>query len=280
MYIIPTWSPQNWDGIIYPWILSKWVFAPKFQFLCFDFLGVPDSICIWGCFYIFSQYTIHLTQLQFQGRSTSVFNSISCPKLWTLQKISRAKVPKMSKKMLIFGCFERWSPSSRALGWWFVGPLKASIWLRIGFVGQEPVLFNTTVRANLMYGLDESDTHVNDEYVRKCLFLRIWSGGLRRLVTWMGWAIWWCSGSLGDVFHSHPPKVQIMKPQVDIFHKNLLHQILLHSDFHPLHFGSWQTWRQIRSWQILLIGLIACMVLFQCRSICGFFRVVPEYDYE
>eukprot|EP00434_Breviolum_minutum_P013893 symbB.v1.2.012251.t1/scaffold843.1/size158467/2 len=39
---------------------------------------------------------------------------------------------------------------------------------QIGFVGQEPVLFNTTVRANLMYGLDESDTHVNDEYVRKC----------------------------------------------------------------------------------------------------------------
>ena len=37
------------------------------------------------------------------------------------------------------------------------------------------MLFNTTVRANLMYGLDESDTHVNDEYVRKCLFLRIWS---------------------------------------------------------------------------------------------------------
>ena len=39
---------------------------------------------------------------------------------------------------------------------------------QIGFVGQEPVLFNTTVRANLMYGLDESDTHVNEEYVRKC----------------------------------------------------------------------------------------------------------------
>lgn len=43
---------------------------------------------------------------------------------------------------------------------------------RIGFVGQEPILFNTTVRANLLYGIDEAvDTHVTDEYLRKCLGL-------------------------------------------------------------------------------------------------------------
>jgi len=39
---------------------------------------------------------------------------------------------------------------------------------QIGFVGQEPVLFNTTVRANLMYGIDEGDTHLTDDYLRKC----------------------------------------------------------------------------------------------------------------
>ena len=41
-------------------------------------------------------------------------------------------------------------------------------WRRqIGFVGQEPVLFNTTVRANIMYGLDDGET-VSDEYVSQC----------------------------------------------------------------------------------------------------------------
>jgi len=41
-------------------------------------------------------------------------------------------------------------------------------WRRqIGFVGQEPVLFNTSVRANIMYGLDDGET-VSDEYVSQC----------------------------------------------------------------------------------------------------------------
>ena len=39
---------------------------------------------------------------------------------------------------------------------------------QIGFVGQEPVLFNTSVRENLMYGLDDSDSHVNEAFVKKC----------------------------------------------------------------------------------------------------------------
>jgi len=41
-------------------------------------------------------------------------------------------------------------------------------WRRqIGFVGQEPILFNTSVRANIMYGLDDGET-VSDEYVSQC----------------------------------------------------------------------------------------------------------------
>ena len=41
-------------------------------------------------------------------------------------------------------------------------------WRRqIGFVGQEPILFNTTVRANILYGLDDGET-VSDEYVSQC----------------------------------------------------------------------------------------------------------------
>eukprot|EP00439_Symbiodinium_sp_Y106_P024056 s2066_g2.t3 len=41
-------------------------------------------------------------------------------------------------------------------------------WRRqIGFVGQEPVLFNTTVRSNIMYGLSD-DESVSEEYIRKC----------------------------------------------------------------------------------------------------------------
>ncbi|CAE7751331.1 ABCB1, partial [Symbiodinium pilosum] len=41
-------------------------------------------------------------------------------------------------------------------------------WRRqIGFVGQEPVLFNTTVRNNILYGLSEGET-VTEEYIKKC----------------------------------------------------------------------------------------------------------------
>ncbi|OLQ10644.1 Multidrug resistance protein 1 [Symbiodinium microadriaticum] len=41
-------------------------------------------------------------------------------------------------------------------------------WRRqIGFVGQEPVLFNTTVRNNILYGLEEGET-VTEEYIKKC----------------------------------------------------------------------------------------------------------------
>ena len=41
-------------------------------------------------------------------------------------------------------------------------------WRRqIGFVGQEPILFNTTVRANILYGLDDGET-VSDEYISQC----------------------------------------------------------------------------------------------------------------
>lgn len=38
---------------------------------------------------------------------------------------------------------------------------------QIGFVGQEPILFNANVRTNLMYGVDESD-QVTEEYLRQC----------------------------------------------------------------------------------------------------------------
>ena len=36
---------------------------------------------------------------------------------------------------------------------------------QIGFVGQEPVLFNTSVRNNVLYGV-EGD--VDEEYIKKC----------------------------------------------------------------------------------------------------------------
>ncbi|CAJ1374273.1 unnamed protein product [Effrenium voratum] len=35
------------------------------------------------------------------------------------------------------------------------------------FVGQEPVLFNTSVRNNILYGLDENDT-VDEKWISKC----------------------------------------------------------------------------------------------------------------
>ncbi|CAJ1362610.1 unnamed protein product [Effrenium voratum] len=38
---------------------------------------------------------------------------------------------------------------------------------QIGFVGQEPVLFNTSVRNNILYGLDENDT-VDEKWISKC----------------------------------------------------------------------------------------------------------------
>ncbi|CAJ1359168.1 unnamed protein product, partial [Effrenium voratum] len=38
---------------------------------------------------------------------------------------------------------------------------------QIGFVGQEPILFNTSVRNNILYGLDENET-VTEEYIKKC----------------------------------------------------------------------------------------------------------------
>ena len=38
---------------------------------------------------------------------------------------------------------------------------------QIGFVGQEPVLFNTTVQKNIMYSLEEGET-VSPEYVKRC----------------------------------------------------------------------------------------------------------------
>ena len=57
------------------------------------------------------------------------------------------------------GFFPQESVFLRNIRWWRK---------QIGFVGQEPVLFNTTVRENLMYGLDASDTHVNDDFVKRC----------------------------------------------------------------------------------------------------------------
>ncbi|CAL1142099.1 unnamed protein product [Cladocopium goreaui] len=38
---------------------------------------------------------------------------------------------------------------------------------QIGFVGQEPVLFNTTVRNNILYGLEDGET-VTPEYIAEC----------------------------------------------------------------------------------------------------------------
>ncbi|CAE7217756.1 ABCB1 [Symbiodinium natans] len=53
---------------------------------------------------------------------------------------------------------ERLALSSVNIRWWR---------RQIGFVGQEPVLFNTTVRSNIMYGLSD-DEQVSEDYVRKC----------------------------------------------------------------------------------------------------------------
>jgi len=38
---------------------------------------------------------------------------------------------------------------------------------QIGFVGQEPILFNTTVRANVTYGFEEGET-VSEEWLERC----------------------------------------------------------------------------------------------------------------
>ncbi|CAK9045272.1 ATP-dependent translocase ABCB1 (ATP-binding cassette sub-family B member 1) (Multidrug resistance protein 1) (P-glycoprotein 1) (Phospholipid transporter ABCB1) (CD antigen CD243) [Durusdinium trenchii] len=39
---------------------------------------------------------------------------------------------------------------------------------QIGFVGQEPILFNTTVKNNIMYGLDDDDKPPTKEYIEQC----------------------------------------------------------------------------------------------------------------
>lgn len=38
---------------------------------------------------------------------------------------------------------------------------------QIGFVGQEPILFNSTVRENILYGM-EKDDQVTEEHIKKC----------------------------------------------------------------------------------------------------------------
>ncbi|CAE7260932.1 ABCB1 [Symbiodinium pilosum] len=53
---------------------------------------------------------------------------------------------------------ERMALSTVNIRWWR---------RQIGFVGQEPVLFNTTVRSNIMYGLSDDET-VSEDYVKKC----------------------------------------------------------------------------------------------------------------
>mmetsp|Transcript_30535 Transcript_30535/g.54595 ORF Transcript_30535/g.54595 Transcript_30535/m.54595 type:complete len:1272 (-) Transcript_30535:403-4218(-) len=46
--------------------------------------------------------------------------------------------------------------------------LNIRFWRRqVGFVGQEPVLFNTTVRENIMYGLDDGET-ISTERLEEC----------------------------------------------------------------------------------------------------------------
>ena len=260
MYINPTWSPQNLDNISLN--TFKMIVCPKISIFVLRFFGGARFNMYLGVLYIFNQYTRHLTQLQFQGRSTSVFNSISCPKPWTLQKTQGPRFQTCPRRWRFLVVLNADLPVPELSVGGLLAPLKASRWLRIGFVGQEPVLFNTTVRANLMYGLDESDTHVNDEYVRKCLFLRIWSMGRVAEVSDMD--------GLGDLVMQResgwcvlfaPPQSSRWNPKWIFSTRIHCHQILLHSDFHPLHFGSRQTWRQIRSWQILLVGLIACMIL-------------------
>eukprot|EP00403_Amphidinium_massartii_P018274 CAMPEP_0178429642 /NCGR_PEP_ID=MMETSP0689_2-20121128/30907_1 /TAXON_ID=160604 /ORGANISM="Amphidinium massartii, Strain CS-259" /LENGTH=1274 /DNA_ID=CAMNT_0020051469 /DNA_START=66 /DNA_END=3890 /DNA_ORIENTATION=- len=56
-----------------------------------------------------------------------------------------------------------------------IGPSKEKLsgvnirwWRRqLGFVGQEPILFNTTVRANITYGMDDGE-EVSEEWFEKC----------------------------------------------------------------------------------------------------------------
>lgn len=53
---------------------------------------------------------------------------------------------------------ERLSLQSLNIRWWRK---------QIGFVGQEPILFNASVYDNIVYGL-ESDEHVSKDYIQKC----------------------------------------------------------------------------------------------------------------
>eukprot|EP00928_Gymnodinium_smaydae_P031027 TRINITY_DN22912_c0_g1_i1.p1 TRINITY_DN22912_c0_g1~~TRINITY_DN22912_c0_g1_i1.p1 ORF type:complete len:1253 (-),score=215.99 TRINITY_DN22912_c0_g1_i1:128-3886(-) len=38
----------------------------------------------------------------------------------------------------------------------------------VGFVGQEPILFDTTVKANVLYGIDTDTNPISDEHLEKC----------------------------------------------------------------------------------------------------------------
>lgn len=63
-------------------------------------------------------------------------------------------------------------------------------WRRqLGFVGQEPVLFNTTVRENILYGLEESEK-VSDEHLEACQKMAnldfLFKGGNKGLETEVG----------------------------------------------------------------------------------------------
>ena len=132
------------------------VLWPKMFNACASFFwGLPDSISIWGWFYRFIRYTIlHLTQ--FKVQQLQVFNIMS--QTWTLEKNPKERSKNVHSKMLILVILDT-----------DLQVPELPRWLRIGFVGQEPVLFNTTVHENLMYGIDDSDTHINEAYVRKCL---------------------------------------------------------------------------------------------------------------
>ena len=189
------------------------IVCPKISIFVLRFFGGARFNMYLGVLYIFNQYTRHLTQLQFQGRSTSVFNSISCPKPWTLQKTQGPRFqtcPRRWRFLLFWTLISQFQSSRLVVCWplwkhqddWGLALLDRS--LCFSTPRCVPTWCTALMKATLMWMTNTSGSAFSLGF-GAC-------GGLRRLVTWMGWVIWWCSGSLGDVFYSHPPKVQDETP--------------------------------------------------------------------
>eukprot|EP00971_Amphidinium_carterae_P017257 340693-Amphidinium_carterae.1 len=82
--------------------------------------------------------------------------------------------PSGSGKSTVMALIQRfYDPDSGSL---LIGPSRETLsslnirWWRkqLGFVGQEPILFNTTVRSNVAYGLSEGETP-SEDWLQKCV---------------------------------------------------------------------------------------------------------------